>query len=1197
VLEREKKMAYKKAEKKGKDALSAYREKAAKTQRKLLEKARDSRMKGIEGRRKTEMRYKIKKVVSDLDHLLRHGSKDRNVKLGLQAAVASALEAVNMDTIAADERIAKLEKELMQAKTPEKIQEISRKIDHIREQGDRMTSKLEALRRAYVDIKNSDQGVPDYYKNEASLIADKVDSVMKKVGDTPLRNMSLSQLEDVHDLYSMVLTTVRNVNTLFKKGKLDDLHQNVSAIMTEEESVKPLKEERLALGDWWRKQAWNEMIPVYAFERLGSKTLTSYFWEVVRGQNTFALDISEAKDFSSAVRKKYGYAKWDLDKIHEFKLADGRTFRVSLRHMMSIYAYSKREQALDHMRVGGFFFNDKATFRKEKGVLKVIKSNEEGYKISDDMLAEITAAMEKAAQGSTKYVDEMQDYLTKMGEKGNEVSRVLWGIDIFKEKVYFPLKSSHDFIYQANQPAQESSLKNDGMTKETIPHASNPIVLESFDDVWASHVARMSRYHAFVLPIENLNKIHNYGTWVGTASMSVSTMLRARHSDAANEYLTQFIQDLNGASSMHGATNPLFGFFGKFKKTAVAASASVVVQQPTAVLRALAVMDSKHFIGMPTMQKLSTKWDELQKYAPIAIIKEIGGFDAGGGRQDLEWLNADTKRGVDKVMGKLDDITMLGAALGDQIGWCTIWEAVKRETKATTNLKEGSEEFLKKAGERFTEVIVLTQVYDSTLSRSGFMRSKHESVKMMTSFMGEPTVSFNMLMNAVVQAKGKKITKRKAARIVGSVYASVVAAAVAASMIYALRDDDEDEAYLEKFAASLSGKLKDEVNPINMLPIMRDLMSIMDGWDVERTDISVFKDLKDAFDGLASENKSAWRKTEDFAGAVASLFGVPVKNTLRTGREIYNLFKGIFDSESPTGTGIKNAIVEGITGKEKSNGQQLYEAMVNGDQKQAERVKSRFDNQTAIDTALRKALRDNDPRIKEAAEAAVGSDFKEYTRIVGEIIGEGYFSEANIVAAIKSEVNSMSDDEEETKETVDKDVSIYEMDYFYSAVVGDDPVMAHAIREDIIRTAVANGKKREDAETSFNSSFQSRCREEYEAGNISEREATRMLVSYGGKTEAEAKTKVQYWDFKQSNPDTYVSEYWIDAYNEDVASSGVSLDTFIGYKNAIKDIEGEGAKARKMDVIHSLPISNAQKDALYFAEGWAASKLWEAPWR
>jgi hypothetical protein len=53
---------------------------------------------------------------------------------------------------------------------------------------------------------------------------------------------------------------------------------------------------------------------------------------------------------------------------------------------------------------------------------------------------------------------------------------------------------------------------------------------------------------------------------------------------------------------------------------------------------------------------------------------------------------------------------------------------------------------------------------------------------------------------------------------------------------------------------------------------------------------------------------------------------------------------------------------------------------------------------------------------------------------------------------------------------------------------------------------------------------------------------------------------------------------------------------FVEYRNEVKGITGEDKKARRMAVINSLPISSAQKDALYFAEGWTSSKLWEAPW-
>ena len=1201
VLEREKSMAYKKAQQKGKEALSEYKAKVAKTQRELMTRYQESRKNAVDSRHRTEMRHKIKSVVTELDKLLRKGTKDRNVKLGLQSAVASALEAINMDTVDAEGRIAKLKEELVKAKTPEKIQEISRKIDNIQAQGDRMASRLEALRREYANIKASEDNIPDHYRQEATIIANMADDVMEKVGNTPLRNMSMAQLEAVYKLYTVVLTTVRNANAVFKKGRIEDLQRNASDVMMELESILKLPEERSRLGDTVKNFSWHEMIPVYAFERIGSKTLTSFFWEAVRGQNTYAVDVNEANEFASATRKKYGYSKWDMNKVHEFTLPDGRIFRLTLKHMMSIVAYSKREQALSHMRIGGFFFNDKATFRKKGGVLEIVKSNEAGYCVDDDIFAEIVKTMNTVAKGSVEYVAEMQDYLTKMGEKGNEVSRVLWGIDIFKEKVYFPLKSSKDFIYQANQPAQEASLKNDGMTKETKPGASNPIVLEAFDDVWATHVNRMSQYHAFVLPIENLNKILNYGSWAGTDSVAVSTMLRERFTSGVIDYLTNFIQDLNGASSTHGASNPFFAFVSKFKKTAVAASLSVVVQQPTAILRALAVMDGKYFVGKPDMAKLSTKWEELKKYAPIAIIKEIGGFDAGAGRQTSEWINADTKQGVDKVMGKIDDVSMMGAALFDQLGWTTIWEAVKREVKATTNLS--GEALLQKAGERFTEVIVKTQVYDSTLSRSGYMRSKHDSVKMLTAFMGEPTVSFNMLFHAISQAKTKKVTKKQAARMIGAVYASVVMASAASSLIYALRDDDDDESYLEKLAEAFGGKLISDINPLNMLPAVRDIMSILDGWDVSRTDMDIFQDLYDAVTSLDSENKSAWRKVEDLSGAFAHLFGVPLKNTLRTGRELFNLVKNSIDGINPSGVG--DAFLRGVTGEDKNKGKALYEAIINGDEARLEVYRKGYKDDKAYETAVRTALRENDPRIKEAAVARNNGDTASYMRIAKAIIAEGNFSQDTIVAAINAEINALKPEEE--KPETNKEESIFKIDDYYASIVGRDQATAYAVKEDLIRTEMANGKDREEAEATFNSKFVSHLREQYEDGNLTSYTAKSMLVNYAGKTEEEAESKVKYWDFKKEYPDYDLTESAVEKYYEYAEPSGISVSVYYNYSTKRAnckgtDLNGDGktdsgsVKSEVLKVIDSLPLTSRQKDALYYLNGWSESTLYEAPW-
>lgn len=92
------------------------------------------------------------------------------------------------------------------------------------------------------------------------------------------------------------------------------------------------------------------------------------------------------------------------------------------------------------------------------------------------------------------------------------------------------------------------------------------------------------------------------------------------------------------------------------------------------------------------------------------------------------------KNNFDKSFGeKFDDGIMYLAGKGDEIGWSIIWNAAKAETaKKYPQLK--GEALLKKAGERFDEVVSLTQVYDSTFSRSGIMRSNSDFNKMATSF-------------------------------------------------------------------------------------------------------------------------------------------------------------------------------------------------------------------------------------------------------------------------------------------------------------------------------------------------------------------------------------------------------------------------------------------------------------------------------
>mgnify|MGYP002765253568 CR=1 FL=1 len=59
-------------------------------------------------------------------------------------------------------------------------------------------------------------------------------------------------------------------------------------------------------------------------------------------------------------------------------------------------------------------------------------------------------------------------------------------------------------------------------------------------------------------------------------------------------------------------------------------------------------------------------------------------------------------------------------------------------------------------------------------------------------------------------------------------------------------------------------------------------------------------------------------------------------------------------------------------------------------------------------------------------------------------------------------------------------------------------------------------------------------------------------------------------------------------------SSGITAEQFYQYKVASS---GMSKKAEKMQAINSLNLTSAQKDAIYYAEGWAQSTIGQAPWR
>lgn len=392
--------------------------------------------------------------------------------------------------------------------------------------------------------------------------------------------------------------------------------------------------------------------------------------------------------------------------------------------------------------------------------------------------------------------------------------------------------------------------------------------------------------------------------------------------------------------------------------------------------------------------------------------------------------------------------------------WRLIGYAVKRETYKK-GFKYGSKEFYEACGKRFTEVITYTQVYDSVNSRSGMMRSKHDSVKFATSFMGEPTTVINMAYSAILKVQRAKgsVAKRKAfgalMRTAGVLIASALLNGAAKSFVYAGRDDDDDEAYFERWAEQFAGSmhpLTGDISPLTMLPYVKDIVSLFQGYDVERPDMTLIANVvSDIIRVIDKWDDMDLDTALSLIGDVGNLCGLPLKNIIRDTRGVVNTIGDAFDSVYPTDIG--GALMRGFSGESQSNTDALYGAIMRGDSGRIEVIKDKYKTDASYETAIKRALRENDPRIKMALKARLSGNNDRYQQIRQEIIHEEKFDKQTVNDAMKAEYDYYIGKIEEAAKLLKEgnkassDDIIRELKKKYKGVFTQDDIMAAVKRK------------------------------------------------------------------------------------------------------------------------------------------------------
>ena len=1159
--------------------------------RKKLEDTRtryqESREKAVDSRNRAKMREQVKKTVNELNHLLLDGDKKRHVPESMRKAVAEILSAVNMETSTAEARSAAFERTVARYNQRIKLENdpterarLEAARDAYIGKGDQFKAKIDALAKAYEDIKESaDPGLQDAYSDAVSQYLFTLEA---RVGDTRLGDMTLDQLKTVQEVLRIVMSTIRNANKSFLNERAGTIEQQAKRCISEVSSVwRKKKEGESDVGRWLRGFHYRNLKPIYLMRAIGSNALTEAYNNLRRGEDTWYRDIQGGREFFLSQSGKYGYGKWDLEKTSTFTDDSGGKVKLTLGQIMSLYAYSKREAAAEHLRIGGVVIEGEAVRVNKIGMKGTYHLNDAtSHQLWPETLAEIIGTLTKEQMA---FVDAMQDYLsTVMADKGNEVSLAMYGIKLFNEKNYFPIKSAKQFVDQKNEPVGEVKLKNSGFTNKTVPKANNPMVLRDFMDVWADHVNEMSSYHAFVLAIEDFNRIINYQTErkEEIAPVSLKQTIQSYMGQEAVSAVRELIQSVNGGARVDPAATFVSKGINLFKKNAVFSSASVVIQQPSAIVRAAALIDPKYFVGRTIdRDKVAPTWEIIKKYAPVAGIKDMGYFDTNMGKSTVDYIKGPEHDGVKDVLtgivkrekGSVDELLSMAPGYADKVTWCAIWEAVKRETAAKhPKIATRSEEFLKICGERFTEVITQTQVYDSVFARSGNMRSKDKLMGMATSFMAEPTTSINMIYDAVLQ--GMRGNKTYAARAIGAVIGAAVLNAVLKSIVYAERDEDEDETYVEKYVSALVAALKDDVLFLvpNSIPFVRDLMSIVQGYSVERMDMELADDLISAVKKLYSGKTTGKEKILGILGSFGNLL-FPAKNMIREVEALINVIDTFRNSESQTAKGFLNAAREGWSGKTVSNAQQLYEARMEGDTAHEERVAARYETEKSADSAvvsaIREAFMDGDLSEEEARKHLIlygntdaGDAYwkvKEwiYAKDKGTTDGYGKYNDlydailngGDIQAAV-AEFTENGYDEDEVMSNVKAQIGRWfwdeESETRISAEQASEILEKYfGMKQGEIQETILKWSMKKETGISFES-----LREAYLEQVVSESDALRYLQEYGGMTEYDARERVDDWNFEQQHGYAYddIKSTYLD--DEITRAEAIAVMTEIGGK-------------------------------------------------
>lgn len=978
-------------------------------------------------------------------------------------------------------------------------------------------------------------------------------------GEFTINEMTAQELKVLSGMVKSLKQFIRQVNAFHQNAIFEHVSEASQSSM---EFMRELGEAKRA-GNLDNFLLWQNIRPAYGFERFG-RGGEAIWDELRRGQDKLAFNTVEISDFVKQTYTPEQVKEWS-ETVEVFEIGDEKEpVSIPVAYLMGLYELSKDPDGARHILEGGIRV---APFTVGKN-----RVTNNGVDMTQLSLSEMVDRLKKKYPDAAETADKMQRFMARTGGKmANEVSMARFGEEMFTNEKYYPISSDGRlFDVSADKPYDNQNLYallNMSFTKNRIEGANNRVVIYNIFDVFSNHMSGVATYNALALPVLDTLKWLNYRETVINETGDVVkgerlTEVMDRTFGGGNDeapgsnargYATKFVLDI--VRSYNGTTpqsSPIDRFainaLHHYNVAQVAFNGRVVIQQPLAIVRAGMYLNIGDITGaISSFRKgkayYTEKHNEMLRNSGIAAWKDLGFYDVNISRGLTELIKQD-----DSKVDKLNDFGLKAAEAADSVTWTAIWVASEKAAERK-GFAPDSERYMEEVVRIFEEVIYKTQVVDSVLTKTAWLRDKGAVARATGSFMNEPVTTYNLLEDAydkfnmdkrrgmsnqqAWQKNGKRI-----ARIAMIYGLTALTNAMITAMADAWRDDDDYQTALEKWWEAFLGNIVDELIPFNKLPLVS-----------EAYDLILMTLNKMGLDVAGYEpNSFLFQWSDDWLKSVEiisdKMKGEDTNYTWYAG--IYYLLRAV--------SGMTAVPLGSIT-----------------------REVSDIWNNSVGALAPSLKLITYDPGVKNNIKYA---------------LWDGYLTEAEAAdALVKAGIMNEADAREQarhwayTNSNPDSTLTLTQLSNYdkYASPAG---ITIDEYENFLLSIKDYKGDTKKE-----------RIVAKINAMPVSARQKDAYFYAAGYKSSTLEQTP---WHFDMSG-------WQIDDYKEYGAPAGIPKETFKTFTETASKIKGEdkngdgktdsgSKKAKVIAYIDGLSLTPDQKDALYYQQGYAESKIGDTPW-